>query len=62
MLSKSAVRVFFLIVQQELAVHFRGVMLAVALFAVGVLACLYTFAKSGRPVGEVNPSATPEYA
>ena len=52
MLSKSAARVFFPIAQHELAAHFR----------VGVLACLYTFAKSGRPVGEVNPSATPEYA
>ena len=62
MLSESAARVFVLIVQQELAVHFRGVVLAAALFAVGVLAYLYTFVKSGRPVGEVDPSATPEYA
>ena len=62
MLSKSAARVFFPIAQQELAAHFRGVVLAAALFAVGVLACLYTFVKSGRPVDAVNASAPPEYA
>lgn len=63
MLSESAARVLFLIVQKALAVHFRGVVvLAAALFAAGVLACLYTFVKAGCPVAEVNPSATPEYA
>ena len=62
MLSESAARVLFLIVQQELAVHFQGVVLAAALFAAGVLAYLYIFGKAGRPAAEVNPSATPEYA
>ena len=52
----------FLAVQEELAVHFWGVVLAAALFTVGILAFVYTFVKSGWPVGEVNPSATPEYA
>ena len=46
----------FLAVQQELAVHFVGVILAGALFASGILAFVYNFAKAGRPVGEVDPS------
>ena len=53
MLSKSAARVLFPIAQQELAAHFRGVVLP---------AYLYTFVKSGRPVDAVNASAPPEYA
>ena len=52
----------FLAVQEELAVHFWGVVLAAALFTVGILAFVYTFVKSGWPVGEVNASVTPEYA
>ena len=52
----------FLAVQEELAVRFWGLILAAALFSVGILAYVYTFVKSGWPVGEVNPSATPEYA
>lgn len=46
----------FLAVQQELAVHFVGVILAGALFALGIAAFVYNFAKAGRPVGEVDPS------
>ncbi len=46
----------FLAVQQELAVHFVGVILAGALFTSGILAFVYNFAKAGRPVGEVDPS------
>ena len=60
--SRAAARAFVLIVQQALAMHFRGVVLAADLFAVGVPACLHTFVKSGRPAAEGNPSATPEYA
>ena len=62
MLSKSAARAFFPIAQQELAEHFRGLLLAAYLFAVGVPAYLYPFVKSGRPVDEVKASAPPEYA
>lgn len=62
MLSKSAARALFLVVQQELAAHFRGVLLPAYLFAVGVPAYLYPFVKSGRPVDEGNASAPPEYA
>ena len=46
----------FLAVQHELAVHFVGVILAGALFASGILAFVYNFAKAGRPIGEVDPS------
>ena len=52
----------FLAVQEELAVHFWGVVLAAALFTIGILAFVYTFVKSGWPVGEVNASVPPEYA
>lgn len=52
----------FLAVQEELVVHFWGVVLAAALFTLGILAFVYTFVKSGWPVGEVNASVTPEYA
>lgn len=62
MLSKSAAREFFPIVQQELAAHFQDAVLAAILFAIGVPAYLYPFVKSGRPVDAVNASAAPEYA
>lgn len=62
MLSKSAAREFFPIVQQELAAHFRDAVLAAILFAIGVPAYLYPFVKSVRPVDAVNASAAPEYA
>ena len=52
----------FLAVQEELSVHFWGLILAAALFSVGILAFVYSFVKSGWPVGEVNASAPPEYA
>jgi nitric oxide reductase subunit B len=47
----------FLAVQEELAVHFIGLILAAALFATGIAAFVYTFVKSGWPVGEVNSPA-----
>jgi nitric oxide reductase subunit B len=50
----------FLAVQEELAVHFVGLILAASLFAVGIAAFVYTFVKSGWPVGEVNSPATAE--
>jgi len=52
----------FLAVQQELAVHFFGLVLAGALFTLGIAAFIYTFVKSGRPVGEVNPHVQAEAA
>ncbi len=52
----------FLAVQQELAVHFVGVILAGALFTLGILAFVYNFMKAGRPVGEVDPSGAAEQA
>jgi nitric oxide reductase subunit B len=48
----------FLAVQEELAVHFFGLILAASLFAAGIAAFVYTFVKSGWPVGEVNAPAT----
>jgi len=48
----------FLAVQEELAVHFFGLILAASLFTAGIAAFIYTFVKSGWPVGEVNAPAT----
>ncbi len=50
----------FLAVQEELAVHFFGLILAACLFALGIAAFVYTFVKSGWPVGEVNSPETVE--
>ena len=50
----------FLAVQQELAVHFFGLILAAGLFALGILAFVYTFVRSGWPVGEVDSPMTAE--
>jgi nitric oxide reductase subunit B len=52
----------FLAVQQELAVHFFGLILAAGLFALGILAFVYTFVRSGWPVGEVDAQRTAEAA
>ena len=52
----------FLAVQQELAVHFFGLILAAGLFALGILAFVYTFVRSGWPVGEVDTQMTAEAA
>jgi nitric oxide reductase subunit B len=52
----------FLAVQQELAVHFFGLILAASLFALGILAFVYTFVRSGWPVGEVHPQGAAEVA
>ena len=65
MLSKSAARAFFLSGQGRLSQVDRRdgpQRLPAVLFSVGILAYVYTFVKSGWPVGEVNPSVTPEYA
>ena len=50
----------FLAVQEELVVHFAGLILAACLFTAGIAAFVYTFVKSGWPVGEVNSTATAE--
>ena len=52
----------FLAVQKELAVHFVGLILAAALFALGIVAFVYTFVRAGWPVGEVNPHLATENA
>ena len=48
----------FLAVQNELAVHFVGVILAACLFTIGIAAFVYTFVKSGWPVGEIESPST----
>ena len=52
----------FLAVQNELAIHFFGLILAAGLFTLGILAFIYTFVKSGLPVGEVDTLAAAEVA
>ena len=52
----------FLDVQEEIAVHFIGVVLAACVFASGILAYLVQFVRYGRPVGEVVPEAAAELA
>jgi nitric oxide reductase subunit B len=52
----------FLAVQQELEVHFLGLILAASLFALGIVAFVYTFLRSGWPVGEVDPHLAAEVA
>ena len=48
----------FLVVQEELHVHFVGLTLAACLFTSGVLAFVYQFIKSGLPT---DADVTPEY-
>ena len=50
----------FLAVQNELAIHFLGLILAAGLFTLGILAFIHTFVKSGWPAGEVDALATAE--
>jgi nitric oxide reductase subunit B len=52
----------FLAVQEEIQVHFLGLVLAASLFTLGILAFVYTFVQSGRPLGEVDAQATAEFA
>jgi nitric oxide reductase subunit B len=52
----------FLAVQNELAIHFFGLILAAGLFTLGILAFVYTFVKSGLPLGEVDALAAAEVA
>jgi nitric oxide reductase subunit B len=52
----------FLAVQNELAIHFFGLVLAAGLFTLGILAFVYTFVKSGLPAGEVDVLAGAEVA
>jgi nitric oxide reductase subunit B len=49
-------------VQEEIQVHFLGLVLAASLFTLGILAFVYTFVQSGRPLGEVDAQATAEFA
>jgi nitric oxide reductase subunit B len=52
----------FLAVQNELAIHFLGLILAAGLFTLGILTFVYTFVKSGLPVGEIDALAAAEVA
>jgi nitric oxide reductase subunit B len=52
----------FLAVQNELAIHFFGLILAAGLFTLGILAFIYTFVRSGLPIGEIEALATAEVA
>ena len=52
----------FLAVQNELAIHFFGLILAAGLFTLGILAFVYTFVQSGLPVGEIDALAAAEVA
>jgi len=45
----------FLSVQKEIEVHFFGLVLAAALFSLGIFAFVWNFIRFGLPVGEVNP-------
>jgi nitric oxide reductase subunit B len=47
----------FLAVQKEIEVHFFGLILAAGLFTLGIGAFIYTFIRSGLPVGEVTANA-----
>ncbi len=44
----------FLVVQKEIAVHFVGLVLAAALFTLGIVAFIYDFIRSGLPKGELT--------
>ncbi|MGE0142220.1 MAG: cbb3-type cytochrome c oxidase subunit I [Planctomycetota bacterium] len=50
----------FLNVQEELEVHFLGVVLAATLFAAGIIAYIVQFIRYGKPVGEVVTEAEAE--
>jgi nitric oxide reductase subunit B len=44
----------FLAVQQEIEVHFWGLILAASLFTLGILAFVFVFVRSGLPRGRVS--------
>lgn len=46
----------FMAVQDEIRVHFVGLILAASLFTLGVTAFIWTFIRSGLPVGRVTPT------
>jgi len=52
----------FLAVQEEIQIHFVGVVLAATLFASGIIAFIWVFIRYGRPVGVVasGDADTPE--
>ena len=50
----------FMDVQREIAVHFVGLVLAAALFTLGIVAFIVHFVAHGRPVGEVQSPAEAE--
>ncbi|MBL8897670.1 MAG: cbb3-type cytochrome c oxidase subunit I [Planctomycetes bacterium] len=52
----------FLQVQEEIAVHFVGLILAAALFASGIAAYIVQFVRYGLPVGVVQPAHEAEIA
>ena len=49
----------FLAVQEEIEVHFLGLVLAATVFAAGIVAYVINFVRSGLPVGEVDLSDRP---
>ncbi len=46
----------FMAVQTEIQIHFVGLILAASLFTLGIGAFVWTFIRSGMPVGRVTPS------
>ena len=42
----------FLAVQEEVEVHFYGVLLAASLFTLGIIAFIYNFIRYGTPIEE----------
>ena len=50
----------FLAVQEEIEVHFLGLVLAATVFAAGIGAYVVNFIRAGKPVGEVVPDAPAE--
>ncbi len=52
----------FLAVQEELQVHFFGVVLAAGLFTAGIVAYIIMFIRYGKPVGEVTAEEDAELA
>ncbi|MEM7200363.1 MAG: cbb3-type cytochrome c oxidase subunit I [Planctomycetota bacterium] len=50
----------FLAVQEEIQVHFFGVVLAAGVFTAGIVAYIVTFIRYGKPVGTVTPATEAE--
>jgi nitric oxide reductase subunit B len=50
----------FLQVQEEVEMHFWGLILAASLFATGIIAFIYNFVRYGKPVGVVAGASARE--